>query len=88
MRLDLFLKSSRIIIRRSLAQKFCEAGAVMVNEIEARSSKEVRPGDLIAIRKGDVTTTYKIEKLPESKQVSKSDAGSFYTIVSEKTLDQ
>lgn len=85
MRLDLFLRASRIIIRRTLAQKFCEAGAITVNGTGSRSSKEVKPGDVIAITKGDVTTQYKIEKLPEAKQVAKADASSFYTIIGERT---
>lgn len=83
MRLDLFLRASRIIIRRTLAQKFCEAGAIQVNGVEARSSKEVKVGDKIEITKGGSVTTYQIEKLPEAKQIAKADAGSLYTITSQ-----
>lgn len=88
MRLDLFLKASRIIIRRSLAQKFCEAGLVTVNGFDARSSKEVKAGDVIIIKKGDIKTTYQIEKLPESKQVAKSDADSLYKLISQESSEQ
>ena len=45
MRLDLFLKVSRLVPRRSLAQEFCDAGVVSVNGASAKSSKEVKAGD-------------------------------------------
>jgi ribosomal 50S subunit-recycling heat shock protein len=50
MRLDLFLKWSRVILRRSLAKETCDAGRVMVNDREAAAGREVRPGDLISVR--------------------------------------
>ena len=49
MRLDLFLKASRLIARRSLAQKFCDAGLVKVNDLTAKSSREIKVGDEIEI---------------------------------------
>lgn len=49
MRLDLFLKWSRVILRRTLAKETCDAGRVQVNDAEARSGREVRRGDVVKI---------------------------------------
>ena len=87
MRLDLFLRASRLIIRRSLAQKFCDAGLVTVNGAVARSSKEVRPGDQIEIRRGNRLTTVRVADLPKTKQVSRSDAGNLFETVKEEMIE-
>jgi ribosomal 50S subunit-recycling heat shock protein len=83
MRLDLFLKASRLILRRSLAQQFCDAGRVKVNGLSAKPGKEIKPGDLIAVRRRDVTLTVKVKEIPASKQVSRNDAAGLYEVVSE-----
>lgn len=49
MRLDLFLKWSRLIPRRSVAKETCDAGRVSVNGHPARAGRELNPGDLIAL---------------------------------------
>jgi ribosomal 50S subunit-recycling heat shock protein len=87
MRLDLFLKASRLIIRRSLAQKFCDAGMVKVNDLTAKSSREVRPDDEIEIKKHNRLTKVKVRQVPDKKQVSRSDAANLYEIVSEEILE-
>lgn len=86
MRLDLFLKSSRLILRRSLAQKFCDANLVKVNGVEAKSSKEIKIADEIEIKRGNRLTKVKILEIPAQKQVSRNDAGNLYEIISEETL--
>ena len=53
MRLDLFLKDSRIIKRRTIAKEFCERGLVKVNEKIAKPSLDVKSGDVIKIKFGD-----------------------------------
>ncbi len=88
MRLDLFLKASRLIIRRSLAQKFCDAGMVKVNDLTAKSSREVRPDDEIEIKKHNRLTKVKVRQVPDKKQVSRSDAANLYEIVSEEILEE
>jgi ribosomal 50S subunit-recycling heat shock protein len=50
MRLDLFLKWSRIVLRRTLAKEMCDAGRVSVNGTEARAAREVRAGDTVDVR--------------------------------------
>jgi ribosomal 50S subunit-recycling heat shock protein len=50
MRLDLFLKTSRLVKRRTIAQEMCAAGRVLVNGHEAKPAKEVKPGDVITLK--------------------------------------
>ena len=86
MRLDLFLKVSRLIQRRSLAQDFCDAGRVRVNGLSAKSSKEVKAGDEIEIKRGERRTRLKILEVPVRKQVAKTEAAGLYEII-EQTGD-
>ncbi|HMS40312.1 MAG TPA: S4 domain-containing protein [Pyrinomonadaceae bacterium] len=86
MRLDLFLKSSRIVLRRSLGQKFCDANLVKVNDVVAKSSKEIKTGDEIEIKRGKRLTKIKVLEIPAVKQVSRADAENLYEIISEETL--
>lgn len=86
MRLDLFLKASRLVLRRSLAQQFCDAGRVKVNDQKAKSGKEIKVGDEIEIRRRDRLITIRVKQIPPSKQVSRNDAASLYEVVSEEAL--
>jgi ribosomal 50S subunit-recycling heat shock protein len=79
MRLDLFLKLSRLVPRRTLAQQMCEAGAVKLNGSTAKSAHLVRPGDEIEIRQRGRLSTIRVLDVP-GKQVSKSMALSLYEI--------
>ncbi|MBA2378285.1 MAG: RNA-binding S4 domain-containing protein [Blastocatellia bacterium] len=85
--LDVFLKLSRIAVRRSVAQQLCDAGLVSLNGTPAKSSKEVSVGDELQITKGPLTRTYRIEKVPSAKQVSRSESGTLYTLISENSDD-
>ncbi len=87
MRLDLFLKISRLIPRRSLAQEFCDAGLIKVNGFAGKSSKEIKESDEIEIRRRNRITTLKVLKVPAQKQVSRSDAAVLYEILSEETAE-
>lgn len=87
MRLDLFLKASRIVTRRSLAQQFCDSGRVKVNGASAKSSKEIKSGDLIEIKRGEKRTTVKVLAVPARKQVSKEEAAALFEIVGEPAID-
>ena len=64
MRLDLFLKWSRIILRRTLAKETCDAGRVAVNDKEAPAGREVRVGDKVAIRLPRRVLTVRIRSIP------------------------
>ncbi len=85
MRLDLFLKTSRLILRRSLAQKYCDKNLVKVNGLTAKSSKEVKAGDEIEIRRKNLLQTVKVLEVPLKKQVSKGQAENLYETISEET---
>jgi ribosomal 50S subunit-recycling heat shock protein len=64
MRLDLFLKWSRIILRRTLAKEMCDAGRVQVNGHEARAGREVRAGDTIEVRLPRRRVKFRIRSIP------------------------
>jgi ribosomal 50S subunit-recycling heat shock protein len=64
MRLDLFLKWSRVILRRTLAKETCDAGRVMVNGQEARAGREVRVGDTISVRLPRRQLTFRVRSIP------------------------
>lgn len=83
MRLDQFLRASRLVPRRTVAQELCEAGAVSVNGAAARSSRTVREGDEITLRRRAGVLTVRLLKVPQTKQVSRADAPSLYEIVSD-----
>lgn len=87
MRLDLFLKTSRLVSRRSVAQDFCDKGLVSVNGATAKSAKEIRPGDEIEIRRRDRTTVIRVLAVPAGKQVSKTDASALWETVREESAD-
>jgi ribosomal 50S subunit-recycling heat shock protein len=87
MRLDLFLKSSRLCSRRTIAQKMCEAGLVSVNDNSAKSSTTVKPGDEVSIRRRDRLTRIRVLTLPTSRQTSRAEAGTLYELLSEEQLD-
>ncbi len=87
MRLDLFLKASRLILRRSLAQKFCDANLVSVNDSVAKSSREIKSGDEIEIKRHNRLTRIKVLQVPDKKQVSKTDAPNLYEIISDEALE-
>ena len=87
MRLDLYLKVSRLIPRRSLAQEFCDAGLIKINGTVAKSSKEVKAHDEIEIRRRNRITRLKILEVPAQKQVSKQTAPNLFEILGEEILD-
>ncbi len=53
MRVDLFLKESRIIKRRTIAKEFCDRGLVLVNGKTAKPSREIKDGDTLNIKFGE-----------------------------------
>ncbi len=72
MRLDKFLKVSRLIKRRTVANEACDAGRVKVNEAVAKASVKVKVGDIIEIQFG--TKTVKVEVLMIQETTKKEDA--------------
>ena len=76
MRLDKFLKVSRLIKRRTVANEACDAGRVMVNEKPAKASLNVKEGDIIEILFG--TRSVKVRVLNVQDNVRKDDAKAMY----------
>ena len=87
MRLDQYLRASRLVLRRTVAQELCEAGAVSVNGAPARSSRAVREGDELTVRRRGRALTVRVLSLPQTKQVSRADAPSLYEVVSDTELN-
>ncbi|MCF6461124.1 RNA-binding S4 domain-containing protein [Clostridium sp. Cult3] len=79
MRIDKFLKNSRIIKRRPVAKEACEQGRVLINEKQAKPGDEVKVGDIIQVDFG--TRTMKVEVLKVEDNVRKDDAGGLYKII-------
>ena len=76
MRLDKFLKVSRLIKRRTVANEACVAGRVLVNDKPAKASVKVKPGDIIEIQFG--TRTVKVEVLDIKDTTKKEEAGDLF----------
>jgi len=76
MRLDKYLKISRIIKRRTVANEVCDAKHVTVNGKDARASYDVKVGDVIEIRFGEKTTKYQV--LSVSEYATKEQASSMF----------
>jgi ribosomal 50S subunit-recycling heat shock protein len=79
MRLDKYLKVSRIIKRRTVANEACDAGRVTVNGKVARASYDVKVGDILEISFG--TRDVKVEVTLVTETVRKDDASNMYRIV-------
>ncbi len=79
MRLDKYLKISRIIKRRTVANEACDAGRVTVNGKTARASYDVKVGDIIEISIG--THPIKAEILSINEYAKKEDAGLMYKVL-------
>lgn len=76
MRLDKFLKVSRLIKRRTVANEACDAGRVTVNDKPAKASLSVKQGDIIEIQFG--TRTVKAEVLDVQETVKKDEVKELY----------
>lgn len=79
MRLDKYLKVSRIIKRRTVANEACDAGRVSVNGKTARASYDVKIGDVLEISFG--TRAFKAEVTSVAETVKKDDAAGLYKII-------
>ena len=81
MRLDKFLKVSRIIKRRTVANDACSGGRVSLNGRTAKPGADVKPGDVMEIRFGNRVGKYRILDVKET--VRKEDAADLYEVVEE-----
>ena len=79
MRIDKFLKVSRILKRRTVAQEACSAGKVVINGKDAKPSHEVKEGDVVEILYS--SGTLKIRVLAVKEVIKKDDAQSLYEVI-------
>ncbi len=79
MRIDKFLKVSRIIKRRTIANEACDSGRIQVNGKVVKASYDVKEGDIIEITLGERVTKVQVEAIAE--HVLKNDASSLYKVL-------
>ena len=79
MRLDKFLKVSRIIKRRAIAKKIADQGRIMINDKVAKSSSDVRVGDVLTIEFGNKTEKVQVNQLVETTK--KDEAAGMYEML-------
>ncbi|WP_419154346.1 RNA-binding S4 domain-containing protein [Weissella viridescens] len=82
MRLDKFLKVSRLIKRRTVAKEIADQGRIDINGKTAKSSSDVTEGDELTIHFGNKTSVLRIDKIVETTK--KDESEEMYTIVDEK----
>ncbi len=79
MRIDKFLKVSRILKRRTLAQQACEKGKVIINGREAKPAKQIKAGDEVELQFIGGAVKFRILNIKET--VKKDEASSLYEII-------
>ena len=79
MRLDKYLKVSRLIKRRTVANEACDGGRVSINGRVVKASYEVKPGDILEITFGNKTLKVRITEVKET--VAKNDASTLYEVI-------
>ncbi len=79
MRLDKYLKVTRLIKRRTVANDACDAGRVMINDRVAKASTDVKAGDIISISFGNKDV--KVEVLDVKETIHKEDVSSLYKYI-------
>ena len=81
MRLDKFLKVSRLIKRRSVAKEVADKGRILINGKQAKSSSTVKVGDEMTLQFGNKTVVVRIDKIVETTK--KDESQEMYTLISE-----
>jgi ribosomal 50S subunit-recycling heat shock protein len=84
MRLDKFLKVSRLIKRRTLAKEVSDQGRILVNGIQAKASTNVKVGDELTVRFGQKIVTVQIDKILETTK--KEEAAKMYSVIKEERV--
>lgn len=87
MRLDLYLKLSRLVPRRTGAKELCDAGEVTVNGSAAKAGREVRPADRIGLLLPSREITVEVLDLPAGRSVSKAAARGLFRVIGERRFD-
>ncbi|MFD2681337.1 RNA-binding S4 domain-containing protein [Bacillus seohaeanensis] len=86
MRLDKFLKISRLIKRRTLAKEVADQGRISINGVQAKASSNVKVGDELSVRFGQKIMRVKVEMLKETTK--KDEANELYSLISEERVSE
>lgn len=86
MRLDKFLKVSRLIKRRTLAKEVSDQGRILVNGVQAKASTNVKEGDELTIRFGQRIVTVRIDSIKETSK--KEEAADMYTTLKDERISE
>nr|WP_295970502.1 RNA-binding S4 domain-containing protein [uncultured Bacillus sp.] len=84
MRLDKFLKVSRLIKRRTLAKEVSDQGRILVNGVQAKASTNVKVGDELTVRFGQRIVTVRIDSIKETSR--KEEAAEMYTTLKDERI--
>ena len=79
MRIDKFLKVSRVVKRRTVANEVCSAGRVLINDKIVKPGAEVKVGDIVSIRFGNGVTRFRVLAIKET--VRKEEANEMYELL-------
>lgn len=88
MRLDLFLKASRLVKRRAIAQEMCDAGRVLVNGAQGKPSKNVKPGDELRLTYTSRVIDIEVLAVPASSKNIRQTPEELYRVTAEQRLAQ
>ena len=80
LRLDKFLKISRLVKRRTVANEACDSGKVLVNQKVARASYTVKENDIITFLYDDDYVTHRVVKIDGNKVITRGDANNVYDV--------
>ena len=87
MRLDLYLKLSRLVPRRTGAKELCDAGDVRVNGQPAKAGREMHPGDRVTLQLQTREITVEVLAVPAGRSVSKAAARELFSVIQERRFD-
>lgn len=85
MRLDKYLKVSRLIKRRTVAKEVCDAGRVMLNGRPAKAGSDIAPGDILQISFGNKSLEAEVVAVAEA--IKASEASTMYRIIKEVKMN-
>ena len=85
MRIDKYLKVSRVVKRRTVANEVCSAGRVLINDKVVKPGAEVKVGDIVTIRFGNGETRFRVLAIRET--VRKEEAGEMYELLEGKEVE-
>ncbi len=86
MRLDKFLKVSRVIKRRTVAKEICEAGKILVNDLPAKAGKELKVGDTGTVSMGSRRLKIRVAELRETVRAAEADT--LYEVLEDRRVKE